>query len=98
MKAADPPAPTVDPGFAAEQATANQDNLNQLQIQSQQDTAAIMARYGTRLAMAHVNGSYNPGLATGPATYSAPPLSASPPGSQYQSQLPGVAGAALPTH
>ena len=67
MKAADPPAPTVDPNFAAEQAQANQDNINQLQIQSQGDTSALMARYGTKLAMANVAGAvpsnYNPGLA-----------------------------------
>jgi hypothetical protein len=41
----------VDPNLAAEQAQADQLNAQQLQLQSQGDTASIMARYGTRVAL-----------------------------------------------
>lgn len=49
---ADPPPQTVDPNLAVEQAQANNDQIKALQTQSQGDTAALMARYGTRLALA----------------------------------------------
>lgn len=41
----------VDPNLEAEQQQADQLNAQQLQIQSQGDTAALMARYGTRVAL-----------------------------------------------
>ena len=55
----------VDPNLAAEEAQANQLNIEQLQMQSQGDTAAIMARYGTRVALngAVPASNYSPSLA-----------------------------------
>jgi len=42
----------VDPNLQAEQARAQKTLVDQLQIQAQGDTANLMARYGTRLALA----------------------------------------------
>jgi hypothetical protein len=56
----------VDPNLAIEQQQAQQENVNQLQIQSQQDTAAMMARYGTRMALSGASAApsaYNASLA-----------------------------------
>lgn len=50
----------VDPNLAIEQQQAQQANVDQLQIQSQGDTAAIMARYGTRLALAGTSNYVTP--------------------------------------
>ena len=41
----------VDPNLQAEQAQAQKTLVDQLQVQAQGDTAAMMARYGTRLAL-----------------------------------------------
>jgi hypothetical protein len=41
----------VDPNLAAEEQQAQQLQTQQLQIQTQGDTAALMAQYGTRLAV-----------------------------------------------
>jgi hypothetical protein len=41
----------VDPNLATEQQQAHDDLIKALQSQSQSDTASIMARYGTRLAL-----------------------------------------------
>ena len=41
----------VDPNLQAEQAQAQKTLVDQLQIQAQGDTATMMARYGTRLAL-----------------------------------------------
>jgi hypothetical protein len=41
----------VDPNLAAEQQQVDQLNAEQLQIQSQGDTASIMARFGARVAL-----------------------------------------------
>jgi len=49
---ADAPQQPVDPALAQEQQQAQNDLVKQLQTQSQLDTANIMARYGTRLALA----------------------------------------------
>jgi hypothetical protein len=76
----------VDPNLAAEQQQADQLNAQQLQIQSEGDTAAIMARYGARVALGGVAA-----VSSTPTLY-VPPPSASAPGSQYQSSLPGAAG------
>jgi hypothetical protein len=48
------PNPTlaVDPNLAAEQTAAQQQQISALQTQAQGDTAALMAQYGTRLALA----------------------------------------------
>ena len=43
---------TVDPNLASEQATAQQQQVTTLQEQAQGDTASLMARYGTKLALA----------------------------------------------
>jgi len=37
-----------------QQKKAEQDQINSLQLQAGQDTAALMARYGTRLALTNV--------------------------------------------
>ena len=42
-----------DPNLAIEQARAQKTLLDNLQIQAQNDTASLMARYGTRLALAN---------------------------------------------
>jgi hypothetical protein len=44
--------PPIDPSIAAVSAKAQADDVTALQQTSQIDTASIMARYGTRLAMA----------------------------------------------
>jgi hypothetical protein len=52
MKAADPPSIAVDPNLATEQAKAQATLVSSLQTQAQMDTANLMSRYGTRLAIA----------------------------------------------
>jgi hypothetical protein len=42
----------VDPNLASEQQVAQDNQVRQLQTQVEGDTASIMARYGTRLALA----------------------------------------------
>ena len=42
----------TDPNLAAEQANAQQQQVTALQTQAQSDTASLMARYGTKLALA----------------------------------------------
>jgi hypothetical protein len=51
---ADQPQPqiAVDPNLAAEQEQAKNTMIDSLQSQAQIDTASLMARYGTRLALA----------------------------------------------
>ena len=41
-----------DPNLATEQQQAQQTQITTLQTQAEGDTAALMARYGTRLALA----------------------------------------------
>ena len=43
----------ADPGLQAQQQRAEQDNVDALKIQMQGDTASLLARYGTRLALAN---------------------------------------------
>lgn len=50
----DPPPLPVDPNLAQEQQQAQNDLVQSLQTQAQGDTASLMARYGTRLAMSGV--------------------------------------------
>jgi hypothetical protein len=52
MQPADPPPVAVDPNLQAEQAQAQASLVANLQDQAQGDTASLMARYGTRLALA----------------------------------------------
>lgn len=47
----DPPQLPVDPNLANEQQQAQNDLIKSLQAQTQGDTASLMAKYGTRLAM-----------------------------------------------
>jgi hypothetical protein len=49
----EPAQPTleVDPNLALEQQQAQQQQVTALQTQAQGDTAALMAQYGTRLAL-----------------------------------------------
>lgn len=44
----------TDPALQAEQQQAQQDQVKQLQIQASADTSNLMARYGTKLALAGV--------------------------------------------
>ena len=53
---AQPPPLPVDPMLAQEQQQAQNDLIKSLQSQSQSDTADLMARYGTRLAMSGASG------------------------------------------
>jgi len=55
-----------DPNFAATQAQAQRSLIANLQTQAQMDTANIMARYGTKQALASA------GMATPAATPAAP--------------------------
>lgn len=48
---ADPPQIAPDPNLAAEQSQAQTTLVTNLQNEAQFDTANIMARYGTRLAL-----------------------------------------------
>ena len=50
----------TDPNLTAEQAQAQQDQITTLQTQATGDTASIMARYGTRLALAGTAGTSSP--------------------------------------
>jgi hypothetical protein len=50
---ADQPQIAVDPNLAAEQAAAQAQQVTALQTQAQGDTASLMARYGTRLALSN---------------------------------------------
>jgi hypothetical protein len=52
VNAPSPPPPLVDPNLATEQQQAQTDLITSLQAQTQGDTASLMARYGTQLAMA----------------------------------------------
>jgi hypothetical protein len=45
------PEHTVDPNLQAEQAAASKTLTDNLMAQAQGDTATMMARYGTRLAL-----------------------------------------------
>lgn len=50
-----PPTPQIqatDPALTAAADQAQQDHLKALQVEAQGDTASLMARYGTRLALA----------------------------------------------
>ena len=46
-----PPQIAPDPNLATEQAQAQKTLIDNLQVQAQGDTADLMARYGTRLAL-----------------------------------------------
>jgi hypothetical protein len=48
----DVPAPVVDPNLANEQAAAAADQTAQLQDRLGMDTSSVMARYGSRMALA----------------------------------------------
>jgi hypothetical protein len=52
-----PPIPATDPRLDAQSTQASADEIKALQIQSEGDTASLMARYGTRLALAGVAGT-----------------------------------------
>ena len=60
MVTANAPALPVDPNLAAEQTQAQNDLVSSLQTEAQGDTASLMARYGTRLAMAGTSGTASP--------------------------------------
>jgi hypothetical protein len=62
---ADQPQLATDPNLAAEQAQAKNDQVLALQGQAGSDTASLMARFGTRLAL---------GSASAAAAPAAPPM------------------------
>lgn len=66
---ADTPKMETDPNLAAEQAAAQKSLIDNLQNQAQLDTANIMARYGTRLALSSggVTSPAAPGVPAAPA-------------------------------
>lgn len=72
MKAPQYQAPP-DPALTALNAKAQADDVTALQQTAQIDTASIMARYGTRLAMAGTTGGATPG---GPLAVTPPPVRA----------------------
>ena len=51
------PKPQVDPNLAAQQQQAQQSLIANLQDQAAADTASIMARYGTKLALTGISTS-----------------------------------------
>lgn len=59
-----PPAP--DPQQIALQKQADNDQIAALRVTAQMDTASLMARYGTRLAMAQAGGASAVTPATAP--------------------------------
>jgi hypothetical protein len=61
----------TDPNLAADQARAQQTLISSLQTEAQFDTANLMARYGTRLALA--------GSGMAPISPAAPIAAATPP-------------------
>lgn len=66
-------APPVDPAITTLNAKAQADDVTALQQTASIDTASIMARYGTRLAMAGAAGSATPGA---PLAVTPPPVRA----------------------
>lgn len=66
------PAPPPDPNIAIQQERAQKTLVDNLQLQAAGDTAAIMSRYGSRLALANT-GVAMPGAATSYAAGVAPP-------------------------
>lgn len=57
MEPKQPDPVVVDPNLSAEQAQAKTLQITQLQDEAKSDTANIMARYGTRLALAGATGA-----------------------------------------
>lgn len=57
----------TDPRLQAEAARADADNLAALQSRATGDTASLMARYGTRLALAGATGASGTTPAAGPS-------------------------------
>jgi hypothetical protein len=59
LPTAPPPLPQLplDPTFAALQSQAQNDQLNEFMQQARGDTASLMARYGTRLALSATAGN-----------------------------------------
>jgi hypothetical protein len=62
------PEKVFDPNLQAEQAQAQKTLVDQLQIQAQGDTASMMARYGTRLALSGSGTALASGLSPTGAT------------------------------
>ena len=65
-----PPQLPVDPNLAASEQAAQDANVKALQMQTQGDTASLMARYGARLALAGTGGT---SALTGGLTPAQPP-------------------------
>ena len=85
-----PPDPTLQ---SAEQAAQNQ-NITALETQAQGDSASLMARYGTRLAIA---GSTGTGTGTNPSSPMSPLIAAfAMPGFAAANMLTGRDAAANP--
>jgi hypothetical protein len=59
----------VDPNLAAEQERAQKILIDSMQDQAQGDTAALMARYGTRLALANSGMTPLPAPAVAPIKF-----------------------------
>jgi hypothetical protein len=66
MQAAEKPKIADDPNLAAQQAQAQRSLITNLQTQAQMDTANILARYGTKQALASA------GMAAAPAQTALP--------------------------
>ena len=67
---AEKPQIAEDPSFAAEQAKAQRSLVDNLQVQAQMDTANIMARFGTTMALANAGmSSVKSAPATAPALW-----------------------------
>lgn len=49
--------PKSDPSLTAQQNAAEQNNIDALKVQTEGDTASLLARYGQRLAMANATGT-----------------------------------------
>lgn len=64
---------SIDPNAEQLKVDAFNQNVNAVRTEVQGDTAAIMARYGTRLAMAGAANSQTPALSAGMATLTGKP-------------------------
>lgn len=88
MQHNDPPPLPVDPNLVQEQQQAQNDLVQSMQTQAQSDTAALMARYGTRLAVS--------GAASASPLSTSPPSTVSPVnGGSFVANIASRAGAAL---
>lgn len=95
FKTEDPPPPPVDPNLEQAQADAKDFKTRTLQDQLRGDSASIMARYGTTLALAGSLPSVTPAPAAVPQPTGVNPLSPPKMTGDFGAFTPFVAGFAM---